>query len=224
MRTCRRRGHTGVNPRKIEMFCDGMVERSESKTTSISTMATMATISSSNYWTAMALETTMQLQEPKPQYFYDVYGIKCLINPDDETDWQPCEPWCINCGYPPRVCDPYFTKCTGTKVGEWFNEETGKWIEAHTPTTEEERWNQHKFGLCTNCKVGLDDRADFTFNYTNGGENGIMLCLGCDEKLNQQPTQKRCTNCMNKVNDVDILVSTWNSLSKEVVVIFCTKC
>ena len=135
----------------------------------------MATISSSNYWTAMALETTMQLQEPKPQYFYDVYGIKCLINPDDETDWQPCEPWCINCGYPPRVCDPYFTKCTGTKLGHWIDEA------AEAEAAEEERWNLHKYGLCPICKIGLDDKSEFTINYTQS-TCGTIMCCDCDDK------------------------------------------
>ena len=49
---------------------------------------------------------------------------------------------------------------------------------------EEARWNQYKFGLCPICKVGLDDRADFTFNYTtNGDDNGTMMCFDCDAKL-----------------------------------------
>ena len=48
---------------------------------------------------------------------------------------------------------------------------------------EEERWNQHKFGLCPICKIGLDDRADFTFNYTRNKENGSMMCFDCDAKI-----------------------------------------
>jgi hypothetical protein len=48
---------------------------------------------------------------------------------------------------------------------------------------EEERWNQHKFGLCPLCKKGLDDRADFTFNYTRNKENGTMICFDCDTKV-----------------------------------------
>ena len=47
---------------------------------------------------------------------------------------------------------------------------------------EEERWNQHKFGLCSICKIGLDDRADFTFNYTHK-VNGTMMCFDCDAKI-----------------------------------------
>jgi hypothetical protein len=48
---------------------------------------------------------------------------------------------------------------------------------------EETRWNQHKFGLCPLCKKGLDDRTDFTFNYTRNKENGTMMCFDCDTKL-----------------------------------------
>jgi hypothetical protein len=50
---------------------------------------------------------------------------------------------------------------------------------------EEERWDQHQFGLCTICKKGLDDRADFTFNYTRNQINGTMMCFDCDAKLNK---------------------------------------
>ena len=54
-----------------------------------------------------------------------------------------------------------------------------------TPEQEEEaRWNQHQFGLCTMCKVGLDDRADFTFFYTShGDEDGCIVCFDCEDKL-----------------------------------------
>ena len=185
MRTRRRRGSGGIAPVKLKCFWSRSWNAATSKNTT--KKSTMATISSSNYWTAMAIETTFPFQEPKPQYFYDDCGVKCRITPGDETDWQPCEPWCTSCGYPPRVCDSYFTKCTGTKVGEWLNEETGKWIEADAPNAEEqedERWNQYKFGLCPICNIGLDDRSDFTFNYSNGSENGVMMCFDCDEKLN----------------------------------------
>ena len=155
----------------------------------------MTTISSSNYWTAMAFETTIPLQEKKPEYFYDDCGIKCRTIPGDETSWQPCEPFCVNCGYPPFMCENYYTRCTGTKVGSWFNEEKGEWVETEYSQAkqkqeeedrkreEEERWNKHKFGLCPICNVGLDDRADFTFNYANGSENGVMMCWDCDDKL-----------------------------------------
>lgn len=197
-------------------------------------MATMATMAS-NYWTAMAIEATgiPYQEEKKQEYGYDDCGVKCRINTgNNEDDWQPCQPWCMTCGYPPHICDEYTTRCTGTKIGRWFNEEKGEWIEAEPLTAEEQeeedRWNQHKYGLCHICKVGLDDKSEFTFKYANGGGNGIMMCCDCDEKLKlqqqQQQTQLRCTNCLNRVTDDDIQVSTWDSLTKQVEVIFCTKC
>jgi hypothetical protein len=48
---------------------------------------------------------------------------------------------------------------------------------------EEERWNQHKYGLCPICKIGLDDKSEFTFNYTHNKENGAMMCFDCDAKV-----------------------------------------
>jgi hypothetical protein len=134
---------------------------------------------SNDYWTATALHSTNQTI-----YAYDNCGVRCIVKMDDPDFWQPCEPWCQDCGFPKNQCDEYYTRCRGYICGEWFNEETGMWIETDTPTLEEERWDQHKFGLCTICKVGLDDRADFTFNYSNGSENGVMMCFDCDEKLN----------------------------------------
>jgi hypothetical protein len=155
------------------------------KETNTSTMATIT--ASSNYWTATAHHVMPAAAVKQSEYVYDECGIKCRINPDDETNWQPCEPWCTSCGFPPNVCDEYFTRCTGTKVGDWFNEETGKWIEADAPTAqekeEEERWNQHKYGLCPLCKIGLDDKSEFTFNYTHNKENGTMMCFDCDAKI-----------------------------------------
>ena len=47
---------------------------------------------------------------------------------------------------------------------------------------EEERWNQHKFGLCPLCKIGLDDKSEFTLNYANGPQ-GAFMCWDCDAKL-----------------------------------------
>ena len=48
---------------------------------------------------------------------------------------------------------------------------------------EEERWNQYKFGLCPICKIGLDDKSEFIFNYTRNKENGTMMCFDCDTKV-----------------------------------------
>jgi hypothetical protein len=139
----------------------------------------MATTISSNYWTATAQHVVSMYtaaaaaaQQPESEnvYFYDDCGIKHRINTEDETTCIICEPWCTSCGYPPHICDEYYTRCTGTKLGRWFNEEQGSWIEE-----EEEGSNQHKFGLCPICKIGLDDKSEFTFNY----DLGIILCDNC---------------------------------------------
>jgi len=69
------------------------------------------------------------------RYMYDTCGIKNRINPEHETEAEAnpayiiCEPWCTSCGYPPHICDPYFTRCTGTIIGRWFNEAENRWIE-----------------------------------------------------------------------------------------------
>jgi hypothetical protein len=49
--------------------------------------------------------------------FYDDCGVLCRLNPDDETDIQPVEPHCLNCGSPTLECD-----CGDYKAGWWFDE------------------------------------------------------------------------------------------------------
>lgn len=204
-----------------------MVKCSASKNpTNTSTMATI----SSNYWNAMALETTPGVfQQEKKKYGYDDCGVKCRINTgNNEDDWQPCQPWCMTCGYPPHICDEYTTRCTGTKIGRWFNEEKGEWIEAEPLTTEEQeqeeedRWNQHKFGLCPICKVGLDDRADFTFNYKFDLRNGVMMCHDCSSK--EYEKVDTCANCENRVGGNQIVASTWDQKTGKFSVQFCRFC
>ena len=141
---------------------------------------TMATTMSSNYWTATAhhvMPTAVLQQQSK--YVYDDCGIKHRINTEDETTCIICEPWCTSCGYPPHICDEYYTRCTGTKLGRWFDEQQGSWIEEEEE--EEEGSNQHKFGLCPICKIGLDDKSEFTFNYAPS-TYGALMCWDCDDK------------------------------------------
>jgi hypothetical protein len=165
----------------------------------------------------------------KPEYVYDICGVKCLVNPEDETTCSMCEPWCTSCGYPPHICDPFFTRCTGTKIGRWFNEEQGRWIEAeqHVRTPEQEeaykRWSKHKLGLCPGCKVGLDDKSEITINYTFSSEHGIMMCHACDKRLKLQ-YQPFCTNCFNVVNDGDTIIGSLNPISRQPVITFCRNC
>ena len=141
---------------------------------------TMATTMSSNYWTATAhhvMPTAVLQQQSK--YVYDDCGIKHRINPEDANELQPCEPWCTSCGYPPHICDEYYTRCTGTKLGHWIDEEAEAAEAAEA--AEEERWNLYKYGLCTICKIGLDDKSEFTINYAPS-TYGALMCWDCDDK------------------------------------------
>jgi len=190
--------------------------------------------------------STMATTAVQHKYVFDKCGIKNRVNPEDETTTIPCEPWCTSCGYPPHICDPYWTKCARTKIGRWFDEAQDRWIEAEPIMTQEQkealdrwigdepittqeqkgahdRWSQHKYGLCLGCKVGLDDKADFTFNYSFSSEHGTMMCHACNEKLNQQ-FQKYCTNCFNAVNEGDVVIGSLHPISKQRVVTFCRRC
>ena len=94
------------------------------------------------------------------------------------------------------------------------------------PSSQEEeegrRWNQHKFGLCPVCKIGLDDRADFTFNYQKGGENGIMMCWDCDGKLKPK---RKCMRCNSEVKGEEgIVLSSWDFRTRALVVLQCSRC
>lgn len=51
----------------------------------------------------------------------DDKGVEYFINPNDETDFIPCEPHCYNCGYCECECDDY-------EPGKWFNRAEGKWM------------------------------------------------------------------------------------------------
>jgi len=179
-----------------------------------------------NYWNATAFEV-MQMQQPNKgrKYFRDDCFVICFVTADAPNDVIPCEPHCGTCGYPPHVCDPYYTRCCGYKQGRWFSEEEDKWIEpkpAKTPEQEEEeRWNQHKFGLCLICKKGLDDRADFTFDYSTGSECGIMMCFECYAK--RQP-KKTCSNCAAQVEDKEVMVCGWDWRTSKTTVFRCSRC
>ncbi len=92
-----------------------------------------------------------------------------------------------------------------------------------TPEQEEEdRWNQHKFGLCPMCKVGLGDRADFTFNYKFDTRNGVMMCHECSSK--EYKKMETCANCENIVGGGDIVSSTWDRKTGKYSVRFCRFC
>jgi hypothetical protein len=87
---------------------------------------------------------------------------------------------------------------------------------------EEARWNQHKFGLCPMCKVGLDDRADFMFNYKFDTRNGVMMCHECSGK--EYLKMETCANCENIVGGGDIVSSRWDRKTGKFSVRFCRFC
>ena len=53
------------------------------------------------------------------EYLYDDCGVICRKNPEDETDIQPVEPHCLNCGFPTLECD-----CGDYEAAWYFEEET----------------------------------------------------------------------------------------------------
>ena len=91
------------------------------------------------------------------------------------------------------------------------------------PETTQHRDDEdnHKYGLCPMCKIGLDDKSEFTFNYQKGGENGIMMCWDCDAKLKPKQT---CSGCLAAVEDKDVLVATWDMRSRKTKVLTCSGC
>jgi hypothetical protein len=55
------------------------------------------------------------------EYLYDDCGVICRKNPEDETDIQPVEPHCLNCGSPTLECD-----CGDYEAGWYIDEEKEK--------------------------------------------------------------------------------------------------
>lgn len=51
------------------------------------------------------------------EYLYDDCGVKCRLNPEDSTDIQPVEPYCLNCGSTTEECD-----CDDYEEGKYFDE------------------------------------------------------------------------------------------------------
>ena len=201
----------------------GMVECSDPNKTHTTTMATTMTLSN-EYWTATALGATNQTI-----YAKDGCGVTCIVTQlVSPGSWIPCEPWCQDCGHPEGKCNKYtddsFTGCRGYRCGRWFNEEQGEWIEAEKSIGEEdeEKSNQHAFGICTLCKEGLDTVSDFKINYCAGTDKGAIMCNDCNTEQNQK--QNRCTNCLDRVKSTDIISGVWDSHRRKLVVFFCSNC
>ena len=41
------------------------------------------------------------------------------------------------------------------------------------------KWEEHKFGLCCECDVGLDDEADFVVTGNANEDDTVLMCYGC---------------------------------------------
>jgi len=46
------------------------------------------------------------------------------------------------------------------------------------PEDVDDEESNHKFGLCADCRCGLDDRSDFISHTYTGGETAL-ICLQC---------------------------------------------
>ena len=41
------------------------------------------------------------------------------------------------------------------------------------------KWDEHKFGLCCECEVGLDDESDFVVTGNANQDDTVIMCYGC---------------------------------------------
>ena len=104
--------------------------------------------------------------------------------------------------------------CAGAGAGGASSEEEddqspSKWI--------------YPYGSCSICKIGLEDRADFTINYDNGSKHGIMMCHRCDSNSVSE-NKKTCTNCQKKVSVSECIIGSKNPVSGEIMITFCRNC
>lgn len=101
------------------------------------------------------------------RYEYDDCGVKCRINPNDEGDYQPVEPYCLPCGAKTEECD-----CGKYKCGKWFNEEKGKFQGAPRRSSPRPKKITPK-PACFACgQVETECRLEIT-------EQGKTLCCDC---------------------------------------------
>lgn len=101
------------------------------------------------------------------RYEYDDCGVKCRINPNDEGDYQPVEPYCLPCGAKTEECD-----CGKYKCGKWFNEEKGKFQGAPRRSSPRPKKIAPK-PACFACgQVETECRLEIT-------EQGKTLCCDC---------------------------------------------
>jgi hypothetical protein len=50
------------------------------------------------------------------------------------------------------------------------------------------KWDEHKFGLCCECEVGLDDECDFVVTGNANQDDTVLMCYGCFTTRNKGRT------------------------------------
>ena len=75
-----------------------------------------------------------------------------------------------------------------TKTAEFvaiFGDELYACEEVRALTTN---WNQHRFGVCCECDIGLDDEADFIITGNANEDDTAFMCYGCFATTTSGPT------------------------------------
>lgn len=50
------------------------------------------------------------------------------------------------------------------------------------------KWNEHRFGLCSECECGLDDESDFVITGHAAEDDTLLMCCGCFATITEGPT------------------------------------
>ena len=123
------------------------------------------------------------------RYEYDDCGVKCRINPNDEGDFQPVEPYCLPCGAKTEECD-----CGEYKCGKWFNEEKGKFQGAPRRSSPRRPRPTPEIKMklaCADCgQVETECHLEIT-------EQGKTLC--CDCLYIENHPDATCHRCETKL-------------------------
>lgn len=79
----------------------------------------------------------IEVTSTRPELLQDDCGVRYRVDPLTGVT-TAAEPWCTSCGYPPSMCDPYYTRCRETIIGPWVDE-NGVYHESTTsaPNTED---------------------------------------------------------------------------------------
>ena len=78
----------------------------------------------------------------------------------------------------------YWTQ-TAQFVAIYSDESTSRCEEVSALTA---KWNEHRFGLCSECDCGLDDVSDFVITGHANEDDTSLMCCGCFATLTEGPT------------------------------------